>query len=146
MNLSQLKPIEGSRKKRKRVGRGPGSGHGKTSCKGHKGQNARSGGGVRRGFEGGQMPLARRLPKRGFRNIFKKEYAEVNVSSLERFESASIVTPEELIKIGLVKKVGDGIKILGKGDLKKSLIVKAHQFSESAAEKIQSAGGKAEVI
>lgn len=146
MNLSQLKPIEGSRKKRKRVGRGPGSGHGKTSCKGHKGQNARAGGGVRRGFEGGQMPLARRLPKRGFRNIFKKEYALVNVSSLERFETGSTVTPEELIKIGLVKKVGDGIKILGKGDLKKSLIVKAHQFSESAAEKIQSAGGKAEVI
>lgn len=146
MNLSQLKPVEGSKKKRKRVGRGPGSGHGKTCCRGHKGQNARSGGGVRRGFEGGQMPLQRRLPKRGFYNLFKKEYALVNVSSLEKFEAGSVITPEELVKSGMVKKIIHGVKILGDGDLHKALTVKAHKFSSSATEKIRAAGGKAEVI
>jgi large subunit ribosomal protein L15 len=146
MNLSQLRPSEGARKNRKRVGRGPGSGHGKQSCRGHKGQKARAGGNVRRGFEGGQMPLQRRLPKRGFHNIFKKEYAVVNVSSLEKFEEGAIITPAELIEMGLVKKVGDGVKVLGDGDLSKAFTVKAHKFSESAAEKIRSAGGEVEVI
>ena len=146
MNLSQLRPAEGARKRRKRVGRGPGSGHGKQSGRGAKGQKARSGGNVRRGFEGGQMPLQRRLPKRGFLNVFKREYAVVNVSSLEKFDAGAIITPEELIKMGLVKKVGDGVKVLGNGDLSKAFTVKAHKFSESAAEKIRSAGGEVEVI
>jgi len=146
MNLSQLRPSEGARKNRKRVGRGPGSGHGKQSGRGHKGQKARAGGNVRRGFEGGQMPLQRRLPKRGFHNIFKKEYAVVNVSALEKFEEGAVITPAELIEMGLVKKVGDGVKVLGDGDLSKALTVKAHKFSESAAEKIRSAGGEVEVI
>ena len=146
MNLSQLKPVEGSKKKRKRVGRGPGSGHGKTCCRGHNGQNCRSGGGVRRGFEGGQMPLQRRLPKRGFYNLFKKEYALVNVSSLEKFEAGSVITPKELVEKGMVKKVMNGVKILGDGDLTKALTVKAHKFSEPATEKIRSAGGEVEVI
>jgi len=146
MNLSQLKPNEGSKKSRKRVGRGPGSGHGKTCCRGHKGQNCRSGGGVRRGFEGGQMPLQRRLPKRGFYNLFKKEYAIVNISDLEKFEAGSVITPEELIKKGVVKKIADGVKILGNGELRNALTVKAHKFSASAAERIRSAGGEVEVI
>ncbi|MGA1874401.1 MAG: 50S ribosomal protein L15 [bacterium] len=146
MNLSQLRPAEGARKRRKRVGRGPGSGHGKQCGRGAKGQKARSGGNVRRGFEGGQMPLQRRLPKRGFLNVFKKEYAVVNVSSLEKFDAGAIITPKELIKMGLVKKVGDGVKVLGNGDLSKAFTVKAHKFSESAAEKIRSAGGEVEVI
>lgn len=147
MNLNQLKPVEGSRKKRKRVGRGPGSGHGKTSCRGHKGQNARAGGGTRRGFEGGQMPLQRRLPKRGFYNPFKKEFAIVNLNSLERlFTEGSNISPEDFIKFGIIGKVLDGVKILGKGDLTKRLKVKAHKFSEAAAEKIRAAGGEIEVI
>ncbi|MCL6584431.1 MAG: 50S ribosomal protein L15 [bacterium] len=146
MNLSQLKPAEGSRKRRKRVGRGSGSGHGKTSCRGHKGQNARAGGGVRRGFEGGQMPLQRRLPKRGFRNIFGKEYALVNVSALEAFDEGSMVGPTELVQRGLVKKIIDGIKILGDGELTKPLKIKAHKFSKTAIEKIRTAGGEVEVI
>jgi len=146
MNLSQLKPGEGSKKSRKRVGRGPGSGHGKTCCRGHKGQNCRSGGGVRRGFEGGQMPLQRRLPKRGFYNLFKKEYAIVNISDLEKFEAGSVITPEELVEKGMVKKIADGVKILGNGELHKALTVKAHKFSGAAAERIRSAGGEAEVI
>ena len=146
MNLSQLKLSEGARKSRKRLGRGPGSGHGKTSGHGHKGQKARSGGNVRRGFEGGQMPLQRRLPKRGFHNVFKKEYTVVNVSSFEKFEEGAIITPTELIKMGVVKKIGDGIKVLGDGDLNKAFTIKAHKFSESAAEKIRSAGGEVEVI
>jgi len=146
MNLSQLKPAEGSRKRRKRVGRGSGSGHGKTSCRGHKGQNARAGGGVRRGFEGGQMPLQRRLPKRGFRNIFGKEYALVNVSALEAFDEGSMVGPTELVQRGLVKKIMDGIKILGDGELTKPLKIKAHKFSKTAIEKIRTAGGEVEVI
>jgi len=146
MNLSQLKPAEGSRKSRKRVGRGSGSGHGKTSCRGHKGQNARAGGGVRRGFEGGQMPLQRRLPKRGFHSVFKKEYALVNLSSLNDFDEGATVTPEELVQRGLVKKALKGIKILGDGDLSKPLTIKAHKFSKTAVEKIRTAGGEVEVI
>jgi large subunit ribosomal protein L15 len=146
MNLSQLKPAEGSRKSRKRVGRGSGSGHGKTSCRGHKGQNARAGGGMRRGFEGGQMPLQRRLPKRGFHNLFKKEYALVNLSALNDFDEGATITPEELTQRGMIKKALKGVKILGDGDLSKSLIVKAHKFSKTAVEKIRTAGGEVEVI
>jgi large subunit ribosomal protein L15 len=145
MNLSDLAPAPGSRKKRKRVGRGPGSGHGKTSCRGHKGQNSRSGGGVKPGFEGGQMPLQRRIPKRGFTNIFQKTFSIVNVSSLEKLEESEI-TPEVLIKEGLVRKIQDGVKILGNGELTKALNVKAHAFSASAKEKIEKAKGTAEVI
>ncbi|ADL06928.1 50S ribosomal protein L15 [Thermosediminibacter oceani] len=146
MRLHDLKPAEGSRKRPKRVGRGIGSGHGKTSTRGHKGQNARSGGGVRPGFEGGQMPLYRRLPKRGFTNIFKKEYAIVNVKDLNVFEENTRVTPELLVEKGLIKQVKDGVKILGDGELKVKLEVVAHAFSGSAKEKIEAAGGKAEVI
>lgn len=146
MNLSQLKPAEGSKKNRKRVGRGSGSGHGKTSCRGHKGQKARAGGGMHRGFEGGQMPLQRRLPKRGFHNVFKKEYALVNLSALEQFADGTVITPVELIQKGLVKKPLDGVKILGNGDLNKPLTIKAHKFSKTAVEKIRSAGGEVEVI
>jgi len=145
MNLSDLAPAPGSRKKRKRIGRGPGSGHGKTSCRGHKGQNSRSGGGVKPGFEGGQMPLQRRLPKRGFTNIFQKTFSIVNVSSLEKLEESEI-TPEVLIKEGLVRKIQDGVKILGNGELTKAITVKAHAFSASAKEKIEKAKGTAEVI
>ena len=149
MKLHDLRPAEGGGvKSRKRLGRGIGSGTGKTSGKGHKGQNARSGGGVRPGFEGGQMPLFRRLPKRGFTNVFKKEYALVNVSVLENFEDGAEVTPEILINSGLIKKAKakDGVRILGDGELTKKLTVKAHHFSKAAAEKIEAAGGKAEVI
>ena len=145
MNLADLAPAPGSRKKRKRVGRGPGSGHGKTSCRGHKGQNSRSGGGVKPGFEGGQMPLQRRLPKRGFTNIFQKSFSIVNVGSLEKIEESEI-TPEVLIKEGLVKKIQDGVKILGNGELTKAVTVKAHAFSASAKEKIEKAKGTVEVI
>ncbi|AFK86046.1 50S ribosomal protein L15 [Thermoanaerobacterium saccharolyticum] len=146
MRLHDLKPAEGSRKERKRVGRGIGSGLGKTSGRGHKGQKARSGGNIRPGFEGGQMPLTRRLPKRGFTNIFKKEYAIVNLSVLDNFEDGTVVTPELLIEKGIIKKIKDGVKILGSGDLGKKLTVKAHKFSKSAIDKIESIGGKAEVI
>jgi len=147
MRLHDLKPAEGSTKKRKRVGRGIGSGHGKTSGRGHKGQKARSGGGVRPGFEGGQMPLTRRIPKRGFTNIFKKEYAIVNVGTLEeRFEDRTEITPEVLIDNGIIKDIKDGVKILGDGELTKKFTVKAHKFSKSALKKIQAVGGKAEVI
>ena len=145
MKLSDLSPAPGSRKKRKRIGRGIGSGHGKTSCKGHKGQKARSGGGTKAGFEGGQMPLQRRLPKRGFTNIFKKEYAIVNVATLNRIEETTI-TPEVLIKEGVIKKISDGVKILGHGELQRALTVKAHAFSASAKEKIAGAKGSAEII
>lgn len=147
MRLHDLKPAEGARREKKRVGRGIGSGHGKTSCRGQKGQKARSGGGVRPGFEGGQMPLTRRIPKRGFTNIFKKEYAIVNVGTLEeRFEEGAVITPEVLIESGIIKDVKDGVKILGDGDLNKKFTVRAHKFSQSAIEKIQAVGGKAEVI
>ncbi|MFS8631282.1 MAG: 50S ribosomal protein L15 [Bacillales bacterium] len=146
MKLHELKPAEGSRHARKRVGRGIGSGHGKTSGKGHKGQNARSGGGVRPGFEGGQMPLFQRLPKRGFTNINRKEYAIVNLETLNRFEDGTEVTPELLIETGVVKNMKAGIKILAKGELKKKLTVKAHKFSSAAKEAIEAAGGSLEVI
>lgn len=136
MRLHDLKPAEGARRGIKRVGRGIGSGTGKTSGRGHKGQKARSGGGVRPGFEGGQMPLARRLPKRGFTNIFKKDYAIVNISSLDKlFEDGTTVTPELLIEKGLIKKTKDGVKILGTGEINKKLIVKANKFSQTAVEK-----------
>ena len=146
MKLHELKYTEGARRSTKRLGRGNGSGLGKTSGKGHKGQNARSGGGVRLGFEGGQTPLARRLPKRGFTNFTRKEYAIVNVELLNRFENGTVVTPELLVEMGLVKKVLNGIKVLGEGELEKALTVKAHKFSKSAVEVIEKAGGKVEVI
>ncbi len=146
MRLDELKPAEGSTFKSKRVGRGIGSGTGKTSGKGHKGQKARSGGGVRPGFEGGQMPLYRRLPKRGFNNIFAKEYVTINVSDLEKFENGTEVTQELLKETGVVSKVLDGIKILGRGELTKNLNVKVAKYSAQAKEKIEKAGGKAEVI
>ncbi len=146
MRLDELKPAEGSKFEPRRVGRGIGSGTGKTSGKGHKGQNARSGGGVRPGFEGGQMPIYRRLPKRGFTNIFAKEYVAVNVSDLERFEDGTEVTAELLKESGVISKVKDGVKVLGRGELTKKLTVKMAKFSESAKEKIEKAGGKAEVI
>ena len=146
MKLHELKYTEGARRSTKRLGRGNGSGLGKTSGKGHKGQNARSGGGVRLGFEGGQTPLARRLPKRGFTNFTRKEYAIVNVELLNRFENGAVVTPELLVEMGMVKKVLNGIKILGEGELEKALTVKAHKFSKSAVEVIEKAGGKVEVI
>ena len=145
MRLDELKPAEGSTFERKRVGRGIGSGTGKTSGKGHKGQNARSGGGVRPGFEGGQMPLYRRLPKRGFTNICAKEYVAVNVSELERFDNGTEVTAELLKESGVISKIKDGVKILGRGELTKKLTVKVSKFSASAQEKIEKAGGKAEV-
>lgn len=146
MDLSQLKPAPGSTKNRKRIGRGPGSGTGKTAGKGHKGQNARSGGGVKPGFEGGQMPLQRRLPKRGFTSINKKDYNLINLRDLECFDAGSTVNLELYGKAGLVKKMKDGIKILADGELSKSLTVQAHKFSRAATEKIEAAGGKAEVI
>ncbi|HHV17595.1 MAG TPA: 50S ribosomal protein L15 [Thermoanaerobacterales bacterium] len=146
MRLHDLSPAEGSAKKPKRVGRGIGSGRGKTSTRGHKGQNARSGGGVRPGFEGGQMPLYRRLPKRGFTNIFKKQFTLVNIDDLNIFEENTKITPELLIEKGIIKKVKDGVKILGNGELKVKIDVQANAFSKSAQEKIEAAGGKAEVI
>ncbi|GLY12767.1 50S ribosomal protein L15 [Bacillus badius] len=146
MKLHELKPAEGSRKARNRVGRGPGSGNGKTAGKGHKGQKARSGGGVRLGFEGGQTPLFRRLPKRGFTNINRKEYAIVNLDALNRFDEGTEVTPELLIETGVVSSEKAGIKILAKGNVEKKLTVKAHKFSSAAQEAIEAAGGKTEVI
>ncbi|WP_338752620.1 50S ribosomal protein L15 [Bacillus sp. FJAT-52991] len=146
MKLHELKPAEGSRKERNRVGRGPGSGNGKTAGKGHKGQNARSGGGVRLGFEGGQTPLFRRLPKRGFTNINRKEFAIVNLDVLNRFEEGTEVTPELLIETGVVSNEKAGIKILAKGNVEKKLTVKAHKFSAAAKEAIEAAGGTTEVI
>lgn len=145
MKLHELSPALGSKKVRKRIGRGAGSGTGKTAGKGHKGQNARSGGGVRLGFEGGQMPLQRRVPKRGFNNIFATRYAIVNVGDLDRFEDGSTVDVELLKNAGLIKKEYDGLKILGNGELKKKLTVIATKFSGSAKEKIENLGGKAEV-
>lgn len=146
MKLHELSPVEGSTKVSKRIGRGHGSGQGKTAGKGHKGQKARSGGSIRPGFEGGQMPLQRRIPKRGFNNIFAKKIAAVNVSALEIFDNDTEVTAQTLIEAGLVKKELDGIKILGNGELTKKLTVKVSAFSESAKQKIEAAGGKAEVI
>ncbi|WHY86476.1 50S ribosomal protein L15 [Neobacillus novalis] len=145
MKLHELKPAEGSRKERKRLGRGIGSGQGKTAGKGHKGQNARSGGGVRLGFEGGQTPLFRRLPKRGFTNVNRKEFAIVNLDTLNRFEDGTEVTPELLIETGVVSNEKAGIKILANGTLEKKLTVKAHKFSSAAKEAIEAAGGTTEV-
>ncbi len=146
MRLDELKPAPGATKKAKRVGRGVGSGSGKTSGKGHKGQKARSGGVKGAGFEGGQMPLQRRLPKRGFTNIFRKEYSVVNVADLDKLAGSDPLTPETLMQKGLIKDVKAGVKVLGMGALKSKLVVRAHKFSKSAVEKIQAAGGKAEVI
>jgi len=146
MKLEELKPSPGSTKKSKRVGRGPGSGSGKTASKGHKGQKARSGGVKGAGFEGGQMPLQRRIPKRGFTNIFRKEYAIVNLDDLSRLSGVDAVTPELLRQNGMIDDMKDGLKILGTGELKQKLTIRAHKFSKSAMEKIQAAGGKAEVI
>ena len=146
MDLSNLQPAPGSHRDRKRIGRGHGSGTGKTSGKGHKGQKARSGGSIKAGFEGGQMPLQRRLPKRGFNPLSRKEYALVNLRDLELFEAGSVVDIEALGKAGLVGQLKDGIKILGDGDLSRALTVKAHKFSQSAQEKIVAAGGTVEVL
>lgn len=146
MRLHELKPSEGARKKAKRVGRGFGSGHGKTSTKGHKGQKARSGGVKGAGFEGGQMPLQRRIPKRGFTNIFRSEYAIVNLGDLEKVGGADPITPEVLLQKGVIKDLRSGLKVLGQGEVKTKIVVKAHKFSKSALTKIQAAGGQAEVI
>ena len=146
MKLHELSPAPGSTKKAFRKGRGAGSGNGKTAGKGHRGQNARSGGGVRPGFEGGQMPLTRRLPKRGFTNIFATKYATINVGDLNRFEDGAVVDEAAIVAAGLVKKTMDGIKVLGNGELEKKLTVNAKAFSASAKQKIEAAGGKAEVM
>ncbi len=146
MRLHDLKPAAGSTKNRKRVGRGAGSGLGTTAGRGMNGQNSRSGGGVRPGFEGGQMPLFRRLPKRGFKNINRKHWAIINVEALNAFENEAVITPELLMESGHIKKINDGLKILGDGELNKKLTVKANKFTQSAISKIEAAGGKAEVI
>ncbi|MBN1956684.1 MAG: 50S ribosomal protein L15 [Desulfuromonadales bacterium] len=146
MDLSNLKPAPGSTKNRKRIGRGPGSGTGKTSGKGHKGQNARSGGGVKPGFEGGQMPLQRRIPKRGFTSLNKKVYNLVNLRDLDVFDAGTVVDIEQYGKAGLVGGIKDGIKVLAAGELTKALTVQAHKFSKAAIEKIEAAGGKTEVL
>jgi large subunit ribosomal protein L15 len=145
--LNDLKPARGSVRNRKRVGRGPGSGLGKTSGRGEKGQKSRSGFSQKPGFEGGQMPLHRRVPKRGFSNArFRKEFTELNLDQLEAFEAGTIVTPEVLLKHGLIRKLRDGVKVLGRGELSKALTVRAHRFSARAQEQIAAAGGKAELI
>lgn len=146
MKLHELTAVEGSTKERKRIGRGHGSGQGKTAGKGHKGQKARSGGSIRPGFEGGQMPLQRRIPKRGFNNIFAKKIVAINVSDLNKFEDAAEVDAQALVNAGIVKKEYDGIKILGNGEISKKLTVKVAAYSESAKQKIEAAGGKAEVV
>lgn len=146
MKLHTLKPADGARQDKVRVGRGTGSGCGKTSGRGHKGQKARSGGGVRPGFEGGQMPIYRRLPKRGFKNIWRKEFAEVNVSALNLFDDETTVDAVALVEVGILKNVLDGVRILGDGALTKKLTVKAQGFTKTAKEKIEAAGGSAEVI
>lgn len=147
MKLHELSPAAGSTKERKRIGRGPASGQGKTAGKGHKGQKARAGRGMRIGFEGGQMPLQRRIPKRGFNNIFATEMAIVNISALDKaYEAGATVTVDSLIEKGLVKKALDGVKVLGHGELSKALTVQANAFSESAKQKIEAAGGKTEVL
>src|SRR6185436_2560280 len=145
MNLSSLRPPAGQKRERKRVGRGMGSGHGKTSTRGHKGQRAGTGFGQKRGFEGGQMPLHRRLPKRGFTNIFKKHFAIVNLGRLEKLDGDSF-SADTLMELGVIHKLGDGLKILGTGQLTRKITVEAHHFSKSALEKIQKAGGTAQVI
>ncbi len=146
MNLHDLTPARGANKRRKRIGRGPGSGHGKTATKGHKGLLARSGGGKRPGFEGGQMPLVRRLPKFGFINPTRTEYAIVNIKSFEKWTGDGVVTPQAMVDAGLVKRKNRPVKILGNGELKKALVIQAHKFTKSAEAKIQAAGGRIEVI
>ncbi len=146
MKLHELKAVPGATKAPKRKGRGTATGQGKTAGRGMNGQKSRSGGGVRPGFEGGQMPLYRRIPKRGFTNIWRTEYTTLNVEDLNRFEAGTVVTPELLKEAGMAKQVRDGIKILGNGNIEKNLTVQAHKFSKTAAEKIEAAGGKAEVI
>ena len=146
MKLFELTPSVGSTKDSKRKGRGHGSGNGKTAGRGHKGQNARSGGGVRVGFEGGQMPIYRRLPKRGSTNIFAKQYAEVKLTDLNKFEDGAVVDAEALVNAGIISKTLDGVKVLGNGEITKKLTVKASKFTSAAAAKIEAAGGKAEVM
>ena len=146
MRIHELSRGNHPRKDRKRLGRGPGSGHGKTSCRGHKGQKARSGGGVRPGFEGGQMPLQRRLPKRGFTNIFKKEYALINLSALNRFDPETILDIEALKQAGLVKRQKDGVKLLGDGEILHPMVVRVNKVSKTAKAKIEAAGGKVEIL
>ncbi len=146
MKLQELSPAQGAKKAPKRLGRGTGSGTGKTSARGQKGQNSRSGGGVRPGFEGGQMPLSRRLPKRGFTNIFAKEYAIINISQLESFDNGAVVDLNALLENGAVRKQLDGLKVLGNGNLSKKLTVKAKKFTKTAEEKIKAAGGSIEVV
>lgn len=146
MKLNELRPAEGSKRSSKRIGRGTGTGWGKTAGRGQDGQNSRSGGGVRLGFEGGQMPLYRRLPKRGFNNIFAKKYSTISVDRLNVFEDGTEVTPELLLEKRIVRKLNDGIKVLSNGNLEKKLTIKAMKFSKAAIEKIEAAGGKAEVI
>ena len=145
MNLSGLRPPAGQKKNRKRIGRGMGSGHGKTATRGSKGQHAGTGFSQKRGFEGGQMPVHRRLPKRGFTNIFKKQFAIVNLGRLEKLDGDTF-GPDRLMELGVIKKPGDGLKVLGSGELTRKIVVEAHQFSKSAVEKIQKAGGTAQVI
>ncbi|MEW6067800.1 MAG: 50S ribosomal protein L15 [Nitrospirota bacterium] len=146
MKTEWLKPAEGSRKNKKRVGRGVGSGHGKTSCKGHKGQKARSGGTKGPGFEGGQMPLQRRLPKRGFKNRFMIKHAVINIGDINKITGVDVITPEVLFERKIIKDFKDGIKVLGKGEINRPITIKADAFSDSAITKITAAGGKAEVI
>lgn len=146
MQLNSIKPAIGAAKNRKRIGRGPGSGHGKTATKGHKGQKARSGGSVKPGFEGGQMPMQRRLPKRGFEPLSRKEYVVININQLELFDANAVIDPAAIVAKGLVSNIRDGIKILAKGSLTKALTVKAHKFSASAKEQIIAAGGSVEEI
>lgn len=146
MKLYELSPAPGSVTEAKRKGRGPGSGNGKTAGRGHKGQNARSGGGVRPGFEGGQMPLYRRLPKRGFTNIFAKEYVEINISELNKFDDGTVVDSALLKESGVISKIRDGVVVMGRGEITKKLTVKAARFTKSASAKIEAAGGKAEVV
>jgi large subunit ribosomal protein L15 len=146
MKLGELKPPEGSRKKRKRVGRGVGSGHGKTACKGAKGQKARSGGGIKAGFEGGQMPLQRRLPKRGFRPLFKKTFAILHLRDLNRFPKDSVVEPDLLLQSGLLQKEGEAVKLLADGELEHPLTIRVHKVSKAALKKVEAASGKVEVI
>jgi len=146
MKLEELRPPEGSRKKKKRVGRGVGSGHGKTACKGAKGQKARSGGGIKAGFEGGQMPMQRRLPKRGFRSPFKKRFALVHLKDLNRFPKDTVVEPELLYRFGLLRHKGDLVKLLSDGELEHPLTIRVHQASKAALQKVETASGRVEVI
>lgn len=146
MRLNDLSPMKGSSKKRKRVGRGPGSGHGKTSCRGHKGQKARAGAKIHPGFEGGQMPFQRRIPKRGFKNIFKKEYELINISDLNKFEAGTVLDVNSLKEAGLIRGTKYGVKLLGDGEISNPLAIKIHRVSKTAREKVEAAGGKVELV